>query len=72
MCNNARRVLQVYGPGRGYPRSTPRARVAPDPVGARIAAFLDGKSDGSELLHALYDHVLNEPIPASMRAVLDR
>jgi hypothetical protein len=47
------------------------AKVARDPVGARIAAFLDGESDGSALLHALYDHVLNEPIPAAMRALLE-
>lgn len=38
----------------------------------RIAAFLDGRTNGEELLHALYDHVLKEPIPAPMRALLDR
>jgi hypothetical protein len=42
------------------------------PVEARIAAFLDGESDGGELLHALYDHVLREPIPPAMRAILNR
>ena len=49
----------------------PTARVAENPVATRITAFLDGESDGSELLHALYDHVLNEPIPAAMRALLE-
>jgi hypothetical protein len=50
----------------------PTASSASGPVDARIAAFLDGKSDGGELLHALYDHVLDEPIPQSMRALLDK
>lgn len=45
--------------------------VPPAPsVEARIAAFLDGRTNGEELLHALYDHVLDEPIPQSLRAVL--
>jgi hypothetical protein len=39
-------------------------------VSAGIAAFLEGRSDGSELLHRLYDHVLDEPIPHSMRSIL--
>ncbi|HTV45612.1 MAG TPA: hypothetical protein VMF05_09880 [Stellaceae bacterium] len=41
-------------------------------VGGRVTAFLCGRSDGSDLLHALYDHVLDEPIPQSMLAVLGR
>jgi hypothetical protein len=36
----------------------------------RIAAFLDGRTHGEELLHALYDHVLDEPIPPQMKALL--
>jgi hypothetical protein len=39
-------------------------------VEARISAFLEGKTNGAELLHALYDHVLHEPMPATMRALL--
>jgi hypothetical protein len=39
-------------------------------IKARIAAFLDGGSNEEELLHALYDHVLSEPIPRSMRTIL--
>lgn len=39
-------------------------------VEGRIHAFLAGETDGGELLHALYDHVLGEPIPAEMLALL--
>ena len=46
------------------------SEMPPRPVEARIAAFLDGKSDGADLLHALYDHVLHEPMPSAMGAVL--
>lgn len=44
----------------------------PDPlrVETRISAFLDGKTNGEDLLHALFDHVLHEPIPPAMRAIL--
>lgn len=41
-------------------------------VSARIAAFLDGTTNGEDLLHALYDDVLDEPIPESMREILQR
>jgi hypothetical protein len=47
----------------------PRHRCGPPrPTGVegRIAAFLAGDSDGGDLLHALYDHVLDEPIPPAM------
>jgi hypothetical protein len=40
-------------------------------VPERIAAFLDGKTCGEDLLHELYDHVLQEPIPEAMRAILN-
>ena len=39
-------------------------------VGGQIADFLAGRSNGEALLHALYDHVLDEPIPESMRRLL--
>jgi hypothetical protein len=39
-------------------------------VRASIAAFLDGASNGEDLLHALYDHILDEPVPQSMRRIL--
>jgi hypothetical protein len=35
----------------------------------QIADFLDGKTCGESLLHALYDHVLDEPIPERMRSL---
>lgn len=35
-----------------------------------IRAFIDGKTNGEPLLHALYDHVLDEPIPARLLEVL--
>ncbi|GEM_PF-6463264 len=42
------------------------------PVAERIRAFLDGESDGAELLHDLYDHILDEDIPPELRARLKR
>jgi hypothetical protein len=39
-------------------------------VDGRVAAFLAGDSDGGDLLHALYDHVLDEPIPPLMLALV--
>lgn len=38
----------------------------------RVRAFLDGKTHGEELLHALYDHILEERIPERLTAVLRR
>lgn len=43
----------------------------PGSVEGRILSFLDGATHGEELLHALYDHVLREPIPPAMRALLN-
>jgi len=40
-----------------------------DAVGEQLLDFLDGRTDGEELLHALYDHVLDEPVPERMRAL---
>jgi hypothetical protein len=39
-------------------------------VAEQIADFLEGRNNGDALLHALYDHVLDEPIPESMRRLL--
>jgi hypothetical protein len=44
--------------------------LEPLAVADRIAAFLDGRTQGADLLHELYDHILKEPIPRSMRALL--
>ena len=40
-----------------------------DTVEEQILDFLDGKTHGEDLLHALHDHVLDEPIPERMRAL---
>ena len=40
-----------------------------DTVEEQILKFLDGKTHGEDLLHALHDHVLDEPIPERMRAL---
>lgn len=47
-------------------------RQAASAVGGRIERFLNGESDGGELLRSLYDHVLDEPVPARLMAVLGR
>ena len=52
-------------------RCSNAVRALPLPtVEDQIAAFLDGRTNGEVLLHALYDHVLDEPIPDSMRQLL--
>ncbi len=35
----------------------------------QILNFLDGRTHGEDLLHALHDHILDEPIPERMRAL---
>jgi hypothetical protein len=47
-----------------------RPPIVPRSVADRIADFLDGRTHGEDLLHELYDHVLEEPIPQRMRALL--
>lgn len=37
---------------------------------AEIRDFVAGKNDGENLLHTLYDHVLDEPVPERLLAVL--
>lgn len=39
-------------------------------VDSQIRDFVAGRTDGEALLHALYDHVLDEPVPQSLRVVL--
>jgi hypothetical protein len=41
-------------------------------VEEQIIDFLDGKTDGEDLLHALYDHIFDEPIPERMRSLFKR
>jgi hypothetical protein len=45
--------------------------VAPS-TDQEIHDFLAGRNDGEQLLHALYDHVLDEPVPERLRALLRR
>jgi hypothetical protein len=60
-----------------FTRVPPRcgsAGPAPLPlsVAQRIAAFIDGRTHGEELLHELYDYVLEEPIPQRLRDLLSK
>jgi hypothetical protein len=41
-------------------------------IDRQIRAFLDGDSDGSELLHGLYDDSIDEPVPARLAVLLRR
>ncbi len=45
-------------------------RIARCSTDRDVRDFVAGKTDGKELLHALYDHVLAEPIPQRLRALL--
>jgi hypothetical protein len=45
------------------PENSPRS------VKDQIIDFLDGKTHGEPVLRALYDHVLDEPIPERIRAL---
>ena len=48
------------------------ARIALSLIDRDIRDFLAGKNEGEDLLHALYDHVLDEPVPQRLRDVLRR
>jgi hypothetical protein len=41
-------------------------------IDRRIRTFLNGESHGEDVLDALYGHVADEPIPARLRAILQR
>jgi hypothetical protein len=45
-------------------------RIAMPSIDRDIRDFLAGKNDGGNLFHALYDHVLDEPVPEHLRALL--
>lgn len=47
-------------------------RQSQDPIGQEIERFLAGESDGALLLHALYDTIADEPIPARLLAVIGK
>jgi len=46
-------------------------RIAFSATDRAIRDFLAGRSDGEDLLHALYDYVRDEPVPPRLRAVLE-
>ena len=49
-----------------------RCSIAGGSTDRDIRDFVAGKTDGEQLLHALYDHVLDEPIPEHLLALLRR
>ena len=52
------------------PCGVPTPPIVSRSVADRIADFLDGRTHGKDLLHELYDYVLEEPVPPRMRALL--
>jgi hypothetical protein len=42
----------------------------PVSIDEQIREFLDGETNGEDLLHALYDNVMGEPVPARLSAIL--
>ena len=46
------------------------SQASPRSLEMRVLSFLDGKTNAEDLLHALYDHVLDEPLPQSLRTIL--
>jgi hypothetical protein len=72
MCNAMRydaKPARFLATARG---PSPQAGLTGPLVKARIAEFLNGKTCGEDLLHALYDHVLDEPIPQPIRELLNK
>ena len=52
------------------PCDVPQPPIVSRSVADRIADFVDGRKQVADLLHYLYDYVLEEPIPQRMRALL--
>ena len=57
----------------------PALKIVPPPSVAPISSddrdirdFLIGRTDGEDVLHALYDHILDEPVPERLLALLRR
>ena len=53
-----------------FPGTCAYSHDAPPTIAAQMRAFLGGDDNGAALLHALYDHILDEPVPERLRAVL--
>lgn len=45
-------------------------RIGRDRSDRELRSFLRGSSDGGKLLHAIFDEVLDEPVPTRLSAVL--
>ena len=52
------------------PSVQPQIRICS--VDSRIRAFLNGETDGEDVLHEIYDNVLDEPVPERLLAILRR
>ena len=72
MCDTMRHDAKLARFIATAPGPSPQAGLTRSLVKARIAEFLDGKTCGEDLLHALYDHVLDEPIPQPIRELLNK
>ncbi|HVC52967.1 MAG TPA: NepR family anti-sigma factor [Stellaceae bacterium] len=62
-------------PGTARRRGAPRGRAAAAAElreVEEIRAFLTGRTNGGSLLHALYDHILDEPVPTRLRTLLEK
>jgi hypothetical protein len=45
-------------------------QIAKPSIDCQIRDFIAGRTNGEGVLHALYDHVLDEPVPQRLRALL--
>lgn len=46
--------------------------IAVPSVDNQIRSFLNGENDGEAVLRAIYDHVLDEPVPERLKALFKR
>ncbi len=72
LCNTVSSEAKLERKAVSTPRDLPQPALAPLSVADRLAAFLEGGTHGDDLLHELYDYVLEEPIPKRIREILDR
>ena len=54
-----------------FPYAASDACLVRPSVADQIVDFLNGKTHGEGLLHALYDYILDEPIPERMRGLFE-